>query len=234
MASYLSISTIISSIPTNPSPVNTQLSQTDCLPLPSSRSRLLFINSSYLLVPVLLRRNPQYLFVCVCVRACKRVCTGAQSLSRVWLIVTPRTVAHQAPLSMQFSRQEYWSGLIPGDQPGDQPGDLPHPSIEPMSLASPALAGGFFPTAPPGKPIYRVSGCSVLSETNTGRASAQADSKVVNGGQEMGLSRWWVLSVRTGKKLPFPGSLWFCRCSHRIPPKAELQVEASACTNDSL
>ena len=167
--------------------------------------------------------------VCVCVRACKRVCMGAQSLGRVWLIVTPWTVAHQAPLSMEFSRREYWSGL-----PCPPPGDPPHPSIEPMSLASPALAGGFFPTAPPGKPIYRVSECNVLGETNTGRASAQADSEVVNGGKEMELNRWWVLSVRTGKKLPFPGSLWFCRCSHRIPPEAELQVEARACPNDSL
>jgi len=48
---------------------------------------------------------------------------------------------------MGFSRQEYWSGL-----PFPLPGDLPNPRIVPMSLASPALAGGFFTTAPPGKP----------------------------------------------------------------------------------
>ena len=53
--------------------------------------------------------------------------------------VTPWTVAHQAPLSMGFPRQEYWSGL-----PCPPPGDLPNPGIEPASLASPALAGGFF------------------------------------------------------------------------------------------
>ena len=57
---------------------------------------------------------------------------------------TPGTVAHQAPLSMGFSRQEYWSGL-----PFPSPGDLSDPGIEP---ASPALAGGFRITEPPGKP----------------------------------------------------------------------------------
>ena len=54
------------------------------------------------------------------------------------------TVAHQAPLSMEFSRQEYWSGL-----PFLTPGHLPNPENEPVSLASPALAGRFFTTVPP-------------------------------------------------------------------------------------
>ena len=61
--------------------------------------------------------------------------------SCVWLCVTLRTVACQAPLSMGFSRQEYWSGL-----PCPSLGDLPHPGIEPMFLMSPVLAGGFFTT----------------------------------------------------------------------------------------
>ena len=56
---------------------------------------------------------------------------------------TPWTVAHQAPLSMGFPRQEYWSRL-----PFPSPGDLSNPGIEP---ASPALAGGFFTTEPPGE-----------------------------------------------------------------------------------
>ena len=60
---------------------------------------------------------------------------SAQSLNHVRLFATPWTVAHQAPLSMGFSRQEYWSGL-----PFPTPGDLPHPGIEPTSLESPALA----------------------------------------------------------------------------------------------
>ena len=63
----------------------------------------------------------------------------AHLLSRVWLLVTPWTVAHQAPLSMEFSRQEYWSEL-----PFTSPGDLPNPGIKPASLASPEWAGGFF------------------------------------------------------------------------------------------
>ena len=62
--------------------------------------------------------------------------------SHVRLFVTPWTVAHQAPLPMGFSRQEYWSGL-----PFPPQGDLPNPGIKPTSLASPTLAGGFFATS---------------------------------------------------------------------------------------
>ena len=62
--------------------------------------------------------------------------------SCVRLFATPWTVAHQAPLSMGFSRQEYWSGL-----PCPPPGDLPDPGVETESLMSPALAGGFFTTS---------------------------------------------------------------------------------------
>ena len=65
-------------------------------------------------------------------------------LDHVQLFATPSTVACQAPLSMEFYRQEYWSGL-----PIPIPGDLPDPGIK---LSSPAVAGGFFTTAPPGKP----------------------------------------------------------------------------------
>ena len=59
--------------------------------------------------------------------------------SHVRLFATPWTVARQAPLSMGFSRQEYWSGL-----PCPPPGDLPDLGIEPVPLMSPELAGGFF------------------------------------------------------------------------------------------
>ena len=59
-------------------------------------------------------------------------------VSHAQLFATPWTEARQAPLSMGFSRQEYWSGL-----PCPPPGDLPDPGIEPTSLMSPALAGGF-------------------------------------------------------------------------------------------
>ena len=70
--------------------------------------------------------------MCVCV------------LSHVQLFVTPCIVAHQAPLSMELSRQEYWSGLA-----FPTPGGLPNAGMEPMS---PALAGEFFTTEALGKP----------------------------------------------------------------------------------
>ena len=74
--------------------------------------------------------------------------TWAQSLSRIRLFVTLWTVAHQAPLSMGFSSQGYWSELS-----FPSLGDLPDPRIEPTSLMSPALAGSFFTTEPLGKPL---------------------------------------------------------------------------------
>ena len=65
----------------------------------------------------------------------------AQSLSHVRLFATSWTVACQAPLSMGFSRQDYWKGL-----PFPPPGDLPNPGIEASSPEAPALAGGFSTT----------------------------------------------------------------------------------------
>ena len=66
-----------------------------------------------------------------------------KSLSRVWLFETPWTAAHQAALSMEFSRREYWSAL-----PIPSPGDLPNPGIEPWS---PALQADALPSEPLGK-----------------------------------------------------------------------------------
>ena len=74
-------------------------------------------------------------------RVCAHVCCH---FSRVRLFATPWTVALQAPPSMVFSRQEYWSGLL-----CPPPGDLPDPGIEPASLMSPVLAGRFFTTSAP-------------------------------------------------------------------------------------
>ena len=68
--------------------------------------------------------------LCVCV------------LSHVWLFEAPWTVAHQAPLPMEFSEQKYWSGV-----PFPILGDLPAPGIKPVSLVSPALVGRFFTTS---------------------------------------------------------------------------------------
>ena len=67
-----------------------------------------------------------------------------KSLSHVGLFVTPWTVAYQAPLSMGFSRQGYWSGL-----PFPSLGDLPNSGIEP---GSPTLQTDALPSEPPGKP----------------------------------------------------------------------------------
>ena len=94
----------------------------------------------------------------------KNVCsvTSVKSVSAI-----PWTVARQAPLSLGFSRQEYWSGL-----PYPSPGDLPNPGIKPISWASPELQAGYLPTEPPEKPpvasyilyIYvRIYNLSVLS-----------------------------------------------------------------------
>ena len=68
-------------------------------------------------------------------------------LSCVLLCVTPWTGAHQAPLSVRFRRQEYWSGLL-----FPPPVNCPSPGIEPSSLVSPALASGFSTIVLPRKP----------------------------------------------------------------------------------
>jgi len=68
--------------------------------------------------------------------------------SRVWLFATPWTVAHQAPLSMRFSRQEYWSGL-----PFPPPENLPDPGIKPTSPAAPALQADSLPLSHQGSPL---------------------------------------------------------------------------------
>ena len=82
-----------------------------------------------------------YRDVCACEFSC---------FSHVWLSDTSGTVACRAPLSTGFSRQEYWSGLpLP-------PPDLSSSEIKYTSPVSRALAGGFFTTEPPGKPIFRV------------------------------------------------------------------------------
>ena len=78
------------------------------------------------------------LYMCACVLS---------SFSPVLLFVTPWTIARQAPLSMGFSRREYWSRL-----PCPPLGDLPNPGIEPRSLIPPVLAAGFFITSTTWKP----------------------------------------------------------------------------------
>ena len=80
------------------------------------------------------------LFFLACVHECWVVSVMSNSFA------APGTIVHQAPLSMGFSRQEYWSGL-----PFPSPEDLPKPETEPMT---PAV--GFFTSEPPGKPLHCV------------------------------------------------------------------------------
>ena len=80
---------------------------------------------------------------CACVLSC---------FSRVLFCMTLWTVVSQAPLSMGFSRKEYWGGL-----PCPSPGDLPDPGIEPTSLMSPVLAGEFFTTSATGYALLTVT-----------------------------------------------------------------------------
>ena len=83
--------------------------------------------------------------VCVCVCACVHTHAYTQSAQLHPTLCFPgEPIAHQAPLFMEFSRQEYWSGL-----PFSSPGDLPNPGSE---TVSPVLAGEVFTAAPPGKP----------------------------------------------------------------------------------
>ena len=77
------------------------------------------------------------------------LCLHAQSLCRVQLFATLWTVAHQAPLSMEFSSQEYWSLLS-----FPPPGDPPNPEIKSTSLGIPTWAGRFFTPEPPGRPSF--------------------------------------------------------------------------------
>ena len=87
-------------------------------------------------------------------------------LSGVPLFATPWTAAHQAPLSMEFSRQEYWSGL-----PCPPPGDLPNPGAEPRS---PALYVDSLPAEPPGKPENTgVGSLSLLQQISRPRNRAR-------------------------------------------------------------
>ena len=87
----------------------------------------------------------------------KHLVVAVRSLSRVWLVLTPWTVARQALPSLGSSRQEYWSGW-----PFSSLGDIPGPGIK---TTSSCIAGGFFPTEPPGKPckyLLRATICHML------------------------------------------------------------------------
>ena len=92
-----------------------------------------------------LSSTPFCVCVCICIYIYTHVCVCACMLSHfshVQLFCNPMDYSPQAPLFMEFSRQEYWSGL-----PCPPPRDRPDPGIKPISLMSPALAGRFFTTS---------------------------------------------------------------------------------------
>ena len=96
------------------------------------------------------------ILVCVWTHTRANVCT----LSCVWFFATPQIVAHQAALSMEFSRQKYWSGL-----PFPTPGDLLNTGIKPTSFMSPVLAGGFFHCAVWQAYSPLLFSCSIMSDS---------------------------------------------------------------------
>ena len=86
--------------------------------------------------------------------------------------MTPWTVATQAPLSMEFSRQEYWSGL-----PCPSPGDLPDPEIK---LGSSTLQADSLPSEPPGKPSKVAIICYLLFKGNIIKNTTESGLEVFN------------------------------------------------------
>ena len=114
-----------------------------------------------------------------------------KSLSRVRLVTTPWTVAFQAPLSMGFSRQEYWSGL-----PFPLPGELPDPGIEP---GSPALEANALTSEPPGKPLLLRL---LLSRFSRVRLCAAPETAAHQAPLSLGLSR-----QEHWSGLPFPSPM---------------------------
>ena len=104
----------------------------------------------------------------------------AKSLSCVRLFETPWTVAHQGPLSVEFSRQEHWSGL-----PFPPPGDRPDPGIEPQSPASPALQADSLPLSHLGSNRYMLP---------RARANTRPTCSTC-GGWQATPSEWWAWEV---------------------------------------
>ena len=97
-----------------------------------------------------------YVHICMYLHTCMYPCMHSKSLQSRPTFWDPRTVAHQVPRSMGFSRQEYWNGL-----PCPLPGGPPDPGNGSASLVSPALAGGFFTTSTTWEMLHG----SILPET---------------------------------------------------------------------
>ena len=131
-----------------------------------------------------------------------------KSLSCVRLFAAPWTVAYQAPLSMGFSRQEYWSGL-----PFPSPGDLPHPGIKPRSPASQADA---LPSEPPGSPSWLRSHNFVTQESAVSSLVRQNNKAILFYFPPTSVSKIWCgikcieteLSAWTSQKMSLLFSHW--------------------------
>ena len=100
----------------------------------------------------------------------REVSVRAKSLQSCLTLHDPMTAARQAPLSLGFSRQEYWSGLL-----YPPPGDLPDPGIEPVSLTSPASGGRFFTTSATWEAPVRAPS---RGQTHSARPSLRAPAQV--------------------------------------------------------
>ena len=132
---------------------------------------------------VLTCSSPVSSSLCFCKEESSVASSCVHAAQSFWLFVTPWTVAHQSPLSREFSRQEYWSWL-----PFPSPWDLPKPGTEPMSLGSPALAGKFFTTEPSGKPDFVIIAlCSLHFPTTSFGGSW--------GNKPRGLWSWWNTNI---------------------------------------
>ena len=144
--------------------------------------------------------------------------------SCVWLFATLWTVAHQAPLSMGFSRQEYWNAL-----PFPPPGDLPKPGIQPTSLVSPALAGGFFTTSttrevsqdPFKQALAKLNACRRAGGPLPCQLLGLGSSRVAGKGQDSWGWQSWLSQFSAPYRLTVSLS---CVCEHfdwdRLPKKS--------------
>ena len=112
--------------------------------------------------------------------------------------MTSWAVAHPPPLCTGFPRRECWSGL-----PFPSPGDLPDPGIEPGSLHAAALAGRFFTTAPPGKPVL-----ARWSEPKAGQSLSQSVERWCSGQPSPHLC---LGVVRSGLQAACLLCMWVCR-----------------------
>ena len=113
------------------------------------------------------------------------------SLSCVWLFCNPMDYTRQVLLSMEFSRQEYWSGL-----PFPSPGDLPDLGIEPVS---PELAGRFFTAEPPGKSVIGKR-MHVISPGLSPQKSRKVYNQEVNRGGRDEIKHTWIIQRKAEKE----------------------------------